>query len=67
MCARASLRPAVGAAREARGVTAVWRAFPRMGECEGATRASAGKCVSGVGVACANSRRPGGGSQARAE
>lgn len=38
-----------------------------MGECEGATRASAGKCVSRVGAACANSRRPGKGARRPAQ
>lgn len=42
------------------GATAVWRAFPRKGECEGATRARAGECASG-GRARASSRCLGGG------
>lgn len=47
-CARLVLRPAAGPAREAQGPQpSGGQAFPRKGECEGATRASAGECASG--------------------
>lgn len=38
------------------GATAVWRAFPGKGECERATRASAGECASGGRVRASTSR-----------
>lgn len=66
VCARASLKPAVGSAREARGHSSL-EGVPEKGECEGAPRASAGECASGGEGACQVEATAGGGAHRPAQ